>query len=77
MKLCLVHMCLDSISLFQRRGSVEEGDRARRPSPTSVSWAKRPSRTTQPTSRIGALTSTFVGLKEDTCTKDSLAADQR
>ncbi|GFY28355.1 hypothetical protein TNCV_4396871 [Trichonephila clavipes] len=33
--------------------------------------------TTQPTSRIGTLTSTFVGLKEDTCIKDSLAADQR
>ncbi|GFS84477.1 uncharacterized protein TNCV_4606601 [Trichonephila clavipes] len=33
--------------------------------------------TTQPTSRIGTLTSTFAGLKEDTCTKDSLAADQR
>ncbi|GFW17401.1 retrovirus-related Pol polyprotein from transposon 17.6 [Trichonephila clavipes] len=35
------------------------------------------SRTAQPTSRIGTLTSTFAGLKEDTCTKDSLAADQR
>ncbi|GFY19110.1 retrovirus-related Pol polyprotein from transposon 412 [Trichonephila clavipes] len=46
-------------------------------SPTSVSWAKRPTRTTQPTSRIGTLTSTFAGLKEDTCSKDSLAADQR
>ncbi|GFW17399.1 hypothetical protein TNCV_3240291, partial [Trichonephila clavipes] len=47
------------------------------PSPTSVSWGKLPTRTTQPTSRIGILTSTFAGLKEDTCTKDSLAADQR
>ncbi|GFU57255.1 hypothetical protein TNCV_3634451 [Trichonephila clavipes] len=46
-------------------------------SPTSVSWGKFPTRTTQPTSRIGSLTSTFAGLKEDTCTKDSLAADQR
>ncbi|GFY13072.1 hypothetical protein TNCV_666341 [Trichonephila clavipes] len=45
--------------------------------PTSVSWGKLPTRTTQPTSRIGTLTSTFAGLKEDTCTKDSLAADQR
>ncbi|GFU14194.1 retrovirus-related Pol polyprotein from transposon 297 [Trichonephila clavipes] len=35
------------------------------------------SRTTQPTFRIGTLTTTFAGLKEDTCTKDSLAADQR
>ncbi|GFU27811.1 uncharacterized protein TNCV_449331 [Trichonephila clavipes] len=34
-----------------------------------------PTRTTQPTSRIGTWTSTFAGLKEDTCTKDSLAAD--
>ncbi|GFV47812.1 hypothetical protein TNCV_4900671 [Trichonephila clavipes] len=31
---------------------------------------------TQPTSRIRTLTSTFAGLKEDTGTKDSLAADQ-
>ncbi|GFW75396.1 twist-related protein 2 [Trichonephila clavipes] len=45
--------------------------------PTSVSWGKLPTRTTQPTSRIGTLTSAFVGLKEDTCSKDSLAADQR
>ncbi|GFV46376.1 hypothetical protein TNCV_3232651 [Trichonephila clavipes] len=30
-------------------------------------------KTTQPTSRIRTLTSTFAGLKEDTCTKDSLA----
>ncbi|GFY34962.1 hypothetical protein TNCV_155391 [Trichonephila clavipes] len=30
-----------------------------------------------PPQRIGTLTSTFAGLKEDTCTKDSLAADQR
>ncbi|GFS85513.1 hypothetical protein TNCV_2793851 [Trichonephila clavipes] len=45
--------------------------------PSSVSWDKLPTRTTQPTSRIGTLTSTFNGLKEDTCTKDSLAADQR
>ncbi|GFX31532.1 hypothetical protein TNCV_687801 [Trichonephila clavipes] len=43
---------------------------------SSVSWGKLPTRTTQPTSRIGILTSTFAGLKEDTCTKDSLAADQ-
>ncbi|GFW29209.1 hypothetical protein TNCV_4132841 [Trichonephila clavipes] len=43
--------------------------------PTSVSWGKLPTRTTQPT--IGTLTSTFAGLKEDTCTKNSLAADQR
>ncbi|GFW54798.1 hypothetical protein TNCV_2654381 [Trichonephila clavipes] len=33
--------------------------------------------TTQPTSRIRTFTSTFAGLKEDTCTKDSLVADQR
>ncbi|GFU45018.1 hypothetical protein TNCV_4235221 [Trichonephila clavipes] len=46
-------------------------------SPTSVSRGKLPTRTTQPTSRIGTWTSTFAGLKEDTCTKDSLAADQR
>ncbi|GFX31534.1 retrovirus-related Pol polyprotein from transposon 17.6 [Trichonephila clavipes] len=45
--------------------------------PSSVSWGKLPTRTTQPTSRIGTLTSTFAGLKEDTCTKDSLTADQR
>ncbi|GFW45722.1 hypothetical protein TNCV_3246591 [Trichonephila clavipes] len=45
--------------------------------PASLSWGKLPTRTIQPTSRIGTLTSTFAGLKEDTCTKDSLAADQR
>ncbi|GFV47269.1 hypothetical protein TNCV_4829251 [Trichonephila clavipes] len=45
--------------------------------PTSVSWGKLPTRTTQPTSGIGTVTSTFTGLKEDTCSKDSLAADQR
>ncbi|GFU13769.1 hypothetical protein TNCV_939821 [Trichonephila clavipes] len=46
-------------------------------SPSSVSWGKLPTWTTQPTSRIGTLTSTFAGLKDDTSTKDSLAADQR
>ncbi|GFY11085.1 uncharacterized protein TNCV_4470711 [Trichonephila clavipes] len=46
-------------------------------SPSSVSWGKLSTTTTQPISRIGTLTSTFAGLKEDTCTKDSLAADQR
>ncbi|GFY05168.1 transposable element Tcb1 transposase [Trichonephila clavipes] len=45
--------------------------------PISVSWGKLPTRTTQSTSRIRALTSTFAGLKEDTCNKDCLAADQR
>ncbi|GFT05334.1 hypothetical protein TNCV_123631 [Trichonephila clavipes] len=45
--------------------------------PTSVSWGKLPTRSTQPTSRIETLTSTFARLKEDTCSKDSLAADQR
>ncbi|GFT02513.1 hypothetical protein TNCV_1487341 [Trichonephila clavipes] len=42
-----------------------------------VSWGKLPTKTTQPTFRIGTLTSTFAGLKEDTCAKDSLAAGQR
>ncbi|GFW83740.1 hypothetical protein TNCV_668531 [Trichonephila clavipes] len=46
-------------------------------SPSSVSWGNLPTRTTQPTSRIETLTSTFAGLKEDTCTKDALAAHQR
>ncbi|GFW56719.1 transposon Tf2-6 polyprotein [Trichonephila clavipes] len=43
------------------------------------SLAKKDSQklTTQPTSRRGTLTSTFAGLTEDTCSKDSLAADQR
>ncbi|GFW62358.1 retrovirus-related Pol polyprotein from transposon 17.6 [Trichonephila clavipes] len=36
-----------------------------------------PTRTTQPTSGIRTLTSTFAGFKEDTCTKDSPVADQR
>ncbi|GFT78398.1 hypothetical protein TNCV_981781 [Trichonephila clavipes] len=45
--------------------------------PTSVSWGKLPTKTTQPTSRIGALTSTLAELKEDTYTKDSFTADQR
>ncbi|GFW19686.1 hypothetical protein TNCV_1605771 [Trichonephila clavipes] len=43
----------------------------------SVVGGKLPARTTQPTSRIGTLTSTFAGLKEDMCSKDSLAAAQR
>ncbi|GFW75596.1 hypothetical protein TNCV_4427791 [Trichonephila clavipes] len=47
------------------------------PSPSSVSWGKLPTRTSQPTFRIRILTSTFAGLKEDTRTNDSLAADQR
>ncbi|GFX47050.1 hypothetical protein TNCV_316721 [Trichonephila clavipes] len=38
---------------------------------------KSPQMTTQPTSHIGTVTSTFAGLKEDMCSKDSLAADQR
>ncbi|GFV91359.1 uncharacterized protein TNCV_898761 [Trichonephila clavipes] len=42
-------------------------------SPSSVSWGKLPTRTTQPTFRIRTLTSTFAGLKEDTCSKVSLA----
>ncbi|GFX71622.1 hypothetical protein TNCV_2696101 [Trichonephila clavipes] len=45
--------------------------------PSSVSWGKLPTKTTQLTSRIRTLTSTFAGLKEDTLTNDSLAADQR
>ncbi|GFY19970.1 hypothetical protein TNCV_2146631 [Trichonephila clavipes] len=44
--------------------------------PSSASSGKLPNRTTQPTFCIGTLTSTFDGLKEDTCTKDSLTADQ-
>ncbi|GFV36500.1 hypothetical protein TNCV_2260191 [Trichonephila clavipes] len=33
-------------------------------SPSSVSWDKLPTRTTQPTSRIRTFTSTFAGLKK-------------
>ncbi|GFW54869.1 hypothetical protein TNCV_2655081 [Trichonephila clavipes] len=43
-----------------------------RPQCPFVSWGKLATRTTQPTSRIRSLTSTFAGLKEDTCTNDSL-----
>ncbi|GFU93354.1 hypothetical protein TNCV_1860841 [Trichonephila clavipes] len=45
--------------------------------PSSVSWGKLLNRTTQPTSRIRTLTSTFAGLMKDMCTNDSLAANKR
>ncbi|GFT03350.1 hypothetical protein TNCV_2985221 [Trichonephila clavipes] len=46
-------------------------------SPVPLKTRRERERTTQPTFRIRTLTSTFAGLKEDTCSKDSLAADQR
>ncbi|GFU82188.1 transposable element Tcb2 transposase [Trichonephila clavipes] len=46
------------------------------PQPHKCQLGKLLTRTTQPNSRKGTLTSTFTGFKEDTCSKDSLAADQ-
>ncbi|GFW55477.1 hypothetical protein TNCV_118611 [Trichonephila clavipes] len=57
--------------------AMRRGEIVMNPSPSSVSLGKLPTRKTQPTFRTGTLSSTFAGLKEDTRTKDSLAADQR
>ncbi|GFX04823.1 hypothetical protein TNCV_2248061 [Trichonephila clavipes] len=46
-------------------------------SPSSVSWGKLPTRTTQPTFRIRTLTFTFAGQKEDTCSHSLLINAER